>query len=405
MATVKVDPFIIRGGKRVLPSFSMAEHDRRYGRVRRLMAEMNLDALLAPPADGHEPQASSRYLTQVGGQQGAAWAVVPAEGPETAILSSEREHRMWRTNLVWPEDLRWGRQTELVIDRIKELELDRSRIGVVGLAQTYQRPEGLMVHATWEKIRKELPQATFVPATEVVDKARVVKGEEEIAVIQRIVDANEAAIARMAEIARPGMEEGELWIEMARVMIEMTAEYPSRLSLGSNNQPANSSNSMGLPVAMEDGGILSQEIDAKVQGYRAQSNHAILIGNKNREKYVDAMEGAIATYEHLLAWLRPGRTVGEFLEEFVRFAESRDGRGFGVIIHTNGAGSDRPRVGPGNFATDKDWVIEEGWTFTIKPHVHSHRSETSASVGDPLTITASGARRLGRRKLEPIVTG
>ena len=67
--------------------------------------------------------------------------------------------------------------------------------------------------------------------------------------IQRITDANEAAIAKMMEIARPRMEEGELWIEMAKVLITHTADYPARLSLGSNNKTANASNSMGLAIA------------------------------------------------------------------------------------------------------------------------------------------------------------
>ena len=73
------DPFTTNSeGKRVLRSFSMAEHDRRYGRVQQFMVEANLDCLICPPADGHEPQANIRYLTQIGVTQGAPWAVVPA---------------------------------------------------------------------------------------------------------------------------------------------------------------------------------------------------------------------------------------------------------------------------------------------------------------------------------------
>lgn len=71
MSNDQVDPFQTEpNGKRGLPSFSLAERDRRYDRVRRLMARQNLDCLLAPAADVGEPQANSRYLCQIGGFAG-----------------------------------------------------------------------------------------------------------------------------------------------------------------------------------------------------------------------------------------------------------------------------------------------------------------------------------------------
>src|SRR5947209_17354191 len=110
-----VDPFAVRDGRRVLPSFSPAERDRRYAGVRARMREAGIDCLIAAPGEPFEPQASSRYLTQIGGLQGAAWAVLPLDGEATAILSSEREHRMWSGHLEWPTDLRWGSQVDLLV--------------------------------------------------------------------------------------------------------------------------------------------------------------------------------------------------------------------------------------------------------------------------------------------------
>jgi hypothetical protein len=76
-------------------------------------------------------------------------------------------------------------------------------------------------------------------------------------------------------------------------------------------------------------------------------------------------------------------------------------------MHTCGLGSDRPRVGVGGQANSIDWVIEPGWTFTIKTHFRHVGLSTrvATQVGEPVTITAGGARRLGHRDLEPIVTG
>jgi len=404
MAYNPLDPFQTDPtGKRLLPSFSLAERDRRYGRVRRLMAEQKLDCLLAPAADVGEPQANSRYLCQIGGVQGGAWVVFPASGEVTATVASERERRMWAANLAWPKDIRWGNFSELVPERLKELGLDKSRIAVTGLLQQYRTPEGTIPFETWRRITAALPAATFVPANEVLELARIVKGPEEIAIIQRITDANEAAIQKMIEIARPGVEEGEIWIEMAKVLISHTADYPARLSLGSNNRTANASNTMGLPMAMQDGGVLSQEIDARLQGYRAQCNHSILIGGKNADAYREAMKIAIECFIGIVEWVKPGKTIGGLLDEFVRLAESGGAKGGGVLVHTNGLGADRPRVGPGPAAHDREIVIEPGFTFTIKPQIDF--KGTPAQVGEPITVSDSGARRLGHRNLVPYVTG
>ena len=406
METKKVDPFRTdSSGARALGSFSLAERDRRYAQVRKLMGERKLDGILAPATDAGEAQANSRYLSQIGGVQGGAWVVFPATGEATAIVSAEREWRMWSANLIWPKDLRWGSFSQLVPDRVKELGLERSRIGVIGLVDQYMRPEGVILHETWRRITAALPEATFVPANDVLEFSRVIKGPEEIEVIQRITDANEDAIARMMEVAHAGVEEATVWIEMAKVLIHHTADYPARLSLGSNGRTANASNTMGLPIRMEDGGILSQEIDARLQGYRAQSNHSILTGRKNTDQYRGAMNVAIETYLRLVDWIKPGKTIDEFLDEFVSFADSRGAKAGGVIVHTNGLGQDRPRVGPGPNVKDRDMVIQPGFTFSIKPQIEMKATGTRAQVGDPLTVNESGARRLGHRKLEPFVTG
>jgi Xaa-Pro aminopeptidase len=312
---------------------------------------------------------------------------------------------MWTANLIWPKDLRWGNFSELVPDRVKELGLQRGRTGVIGLVDQYMRPEGVILHETWRRITAALSEATLVPANDVLEFSRVIKGPEEIEVIQRITDANEDAIARMMEVARAGVEEGTVWIEMAKVLIHHTADYPARLSLGSNGRTANASNTMGLPIRMEDGGVMSQEIDARLQGYRAQSNHSILTGAKNADQYRAAMNVAIETYSHLLEWIKPGKTIGEFLDEFVRFADSRGGKGGGVVIHTNGLGQDRPRVGPAPNVRDREMVIQPGFTFSIKPQIDMKATGMRAQVGDPLTVSEHGARRLGHRKLEPCITG
>ncbi len=394
----------VDGGRRLLRSFSLAERDGRYARVRELMAAEGLDAVLAPGVDGGEPQAPSRYLCQVGGVPTGPWVVFPASGETVIVFDSERHMRGWTGNLLWSAETVWGEASEVVPEQVKALGLGSARIGVAGMASV-RRTEGVIPYETWSRITKALPKASFVSGEEVLDCARVVKSPEEVAVLEAITRANEDAIAKMMETARPGVEEGAVWVEMNDVLVWHTAEYPSRLSLGSNNRRGNTGVAAAVPVVMEDGGIVSQEIAARLQGYQAQSNHSILVGSASADGYREAMSAAVDVFQALVAWVKPGRTVGELLDEYARLGEEAGAAFGGVMMHTNGLGGDRPRVGPGPSAHSRDWVIEPGWTFTVKTGLQMRSTGTYAQVGDPITIEAGGARRLGHRKLEPFVTG
>src|SRR6266542_2608881 len=123
--------------------------------------------------------------------------VFPASDKVTTILSSEREHRIWAANLEWPSDIHWGDFSKLVPERLRELAFAKNRIGITGLLDQYRMPKGTIPLETWRRISTALPEATFAPASDVLEFSSIVKGQEEIAVIQRITDANEAAIARM----------------------------------------------------------------------------------------------------------------------------------------------------------------------------------------------------------------
>ncbi|MCH8962685.1 MAG: GDP-mannose 4,6-dehydratase, partial [Bacteroidetes bacterium] len=161
-------------------------------------------------------------LAQVPGHAGAL-GFFTQRGEVAQFLGQlvDAEHRFQRTAGVFLETLALG--------------LGGARIGVAGMASV-RRTEGVIPHETWSRITKALPKASFASAEEVLDRARVVKGPEEVALVEAITTANEDAIAKMMETARPGVEEGAVWVEMNDVLIRHTAEYPSRLSLGSNNR-------------------------------------------------------------------------------------------------------------------------------------------------------------------------
>lgn len=390
-------------GRYSFPHFSLKERDRRWAEVRRLMTKEGVACLLAPGLRAQEDQANSRYLSQIGSYYGGAWVVFPASGEVTAVLGTARDVNVWKKLSDWITDLRYGRESGTVIERLRELGFKGERVGVTNLANSYRSPDGVFPYEALRRIQEALPDIRFIPNNNILELARMVKGPEEIEVVEKIVAADEDAIAVMCERARPGVDLATVWLAMTTRMIEATGDYPARLSIAISRE-ANTTCGLPIPEPILHGATLSQEICARLQGYRAQCNHSIAVGKTASQDYSRAMNAAVEIYHGLLDWIKPGRTIGELLDQYVKMARDRGATVSGVLVHTNGLGNDRPRVGPGVLREeDRSLVIEPGFTFTIKPSPRLGDGGPYAEVGDPLTVTEQGARRLGQRKLEPII--
>ena len=71
-----------------LGQFTHAERRRRWDRVRELMRQEKLDAIVGFPNQSHwdQFQADIRYLTHVGGHQTEVATIFPLEGEVTAFV-------------------------------------------------------------------------------------------------------------------------------------------------------------------------------------------------------------------------------------------------------------------------------------------------------------------------------
>ena len=384
------------------PRFTLAERDRRWGRVRELMRQASCDCLVAPGLRDAEDQATSRYLSQIGGIGIHGWVVFPQNGEVTAIVESERNRDFAMKGQDWIGDVRSGDPADLVVQRLRELELDGARVGLTQFQGHYRAPEGNIPYDVVRQLQEHLPKADLYGENEVLNRARMVRGDEEVAVIEQATAANEAAIRVMIDTARPGLRQQDVWFAMNDVLTRLAGSLPARLSVtfdGASNQ------SLGMPIPdrIRAGALCSQEICARFQGYRAQCNHTIQVGEGDPKDYATAMRATIDVFNEMLAWLRPGRTIDELCDHYVELCKGKGAEDrSGVMYHSNGLGNDYPRLGPRSRGSDGAIVLQPNMTFTLKP-VLRFPSGTATQYGDPVQITPNGARRLGKRVQEPVI--
>jgi Xaa-Pro aminopeptidase len=414
------------------PIFSVAERGRRWEAVRRIMAkpQWNLDALLAPSnGDGAYP----RYLTQIGGRGGSADVVLPRDSskPVYAFTGSGRNKSFWSKRLTsWTSDgkliINDGEGSKPIVEQLKALGLNKSgtRIGVAKLTGSRFDPEG-MVSATYlDNLKSALPGVVFLPIEKwgsdsgPIDEPAMVKSAEEHDAIRRCVAAGEKAIETIARVARSSAkQQADIWFPTFTAMFAETGEDPTRLSI-SLDEASNST--LGAPVddPLKAGQIISQEIDATVQGYRGQVNHSIFVGGANTpgfNYYKAAMDVAIKALLDSIAFIVPGKiTCGQLVDHYAAtVGKLNSDDQSGVVLHSSGIGNlSRPRLGPANSRGDSDIVLVPGMTFDFKPAIRLKRNviedvrreNRTVQIGEHYLITDKGAVRLGKRELKPITT-
>ena len=374
--------------------FSTEERNLRWRRVREMMRRAGFDCLLTPASSG-EGGADTRYLTQRGG-----WVVFPLEG---RVLSIEDGGDAGRSNEGrWADETRGaddGAWSPVVIEALRDLKMERARIGVGRLSGVLRNLEGDVSHTTFERVRQAFPNARFESAADPLMRVKLLRSAEEIAVLEQATAGSERGFEALVRGARPGRPHKDVWIEVFTALTMATGEAPSRLALRAGDE-ANTSGGRPLLETLQAGQIMNQEISSRLLGFGAQVNHSICIGSPAPADWASAAKYCIDVFHELLEWIRPGKTVMDLCRLYADRAKARSPElePRWVLFHTSGLG-DSPRMGLMRSETP-DLVIEPTMVFTLKPRILVKGAQPTAQFGDPVLVTESGARRLGKRKLE-----
>jgi Xaa-Pro aminopeptidase len=413
-------------------SFSVAERDRRWAAVRAVMGrpQWGLDAIITAISD--LPANTSRYLTQIGMRPGGgdgAEVVFPRDPAKTVSVqvSGARFRDFWKQHAAgWMAD---GKLTvsadggpAALAKQLTALGLNQAgtRIGVAKLAGSRFDVDGLVGAAYLDKLKTALPGVTFVPieawGTEAgpIEEVARIKGPEEQDAIRRATAASEQGVAAMVAAIRAGARtQGDLWFAAYTAMFARTGEDPTRCSIGFDGT---GNNTIGEPVGdpLRVGQIINEEIDATVQGYRAQVNHAVFVGGASTPGYDYYRAGfEIAATLIKEASIVPGKTtIGDFVKRYMaRLDELGAEDTSGVMFHSSGIGNlSRPRVGPSSATEEFEIVLQPGMTFDYKPAFRLKRSKMAdvvarnreIQVGEHFLVTGAGLVRLGTRDIVPI---
>ena len=391
----------------MIPQLSLPERDRRYKIVRTEMAQRGIDCLLLPANTGRweQLQGDSRYLTTIGGFATEVFTVFPREGEVTAYIFNRAA--WWKQAQKWVADVRDGRNRwgQNAIERINELGLQKGTIGISGLSGLFRAPEGIIPYSSVKAIQEAFPQAKIVNATEMMQEIRAVKSAEEVSMLEQSATIVEKTIGAMVENANPGVSEKELYGAMVHAMLANGGELPTLFFL-SAGPGLNNSSFVPTDYRIQKGDRIIDEIEAKYGGYAAQAVCPVVIGAPDNE-YQKMIDISRACFDAILGAMKPGVTFGALFDVYTRTVEEQ-GKGKYLwnhpMMHARGLGDDGPALlGDKDLERFSKIELQTGMTFILKPQVRPAEGKGRASLGDTVTVTERGTRRLGKRELKLIV--
>jgi len=391
-----------------LPRLSLAERDRRYAAVKKEMAARDLDAIVlwGWPLVWDFYTANARYLSPIGGNAEFNVLVFPAVGEPTSIIHMPTFVDGWSAAQNWVSDIRPRGKTwaHSVANRIKELNLERGRIGMDGLAGPLD-PDGWLPHDVHSQLVSLLSDARISGLDDMLEKVRAVKSEEELAILRKAAALGDLMLATCRDVARPGMKECEVYAAMMQTMIANGGEEPTLFLWNCDRYPYPHPFRMPTVRPMEKGDLIICEMHPKIGGYFTHVERTYCLGEPEKEQ-LEIYEGCLAAYRCGLDHFGPGKTISTAL---MAVKDEIDARGLAICeagIHGHGLASlEYPRFRHHAIAADREAIkvigdrFEPGMVFAFNIDLFDpkwRQGKTGCVFAETIEITPAGSRRMHR---------
>lgn len=217
------------------------------------------------------------------------------------------------------------------------------------------------------KEEEDLGGLSLIATSGITDELRVFKDKEELAELQKAIDASDRAMETVCPTIQAGMTEKEVAWRMEVAMREFGADnisFDTIVAAGPNGAMAHH---RADDTVIEAGQPIVIDMGAQVNGYCSDITRTVVVGEPDDlfHKIYNIVLGAQLTAIHTV---RPGLT-GEECDALSRdiiaeagygdnFGHSL-GHGVGLAVHEN------PRVGP-----RAENVLQPNMVFTVEPGIY-----------------------------------
>ncbi len=384
----------IRNGQRVTGTFSDAEMRRRVTNLRKVMADNGVDAVVF--TSYHNINYYSDFLYTAFGRNYALVVTPEAHVTVSANIDAGQPwRRSWGDNIVYTD---WQRDNfeHAVTTVLTDSGVTRGRLGV----EDDHIPPQLR-----DRLARVLPAFELTDVSTATMAQRMIKSDEEIALITesaRIADVGGAAVA--AAVGE-GVPEYEVALAGTQAMTrEIAHAFPHSelrdtwvwFQSGVNTDGAHN---WATTRPVQRGDILSLNCFPMIAGYYTALERTLFYGEPT-EAHLRYWRVNTAVHEHGLGLIKPGavcKDIAAELNEIYRAEGLLDkrtfgyGHSFGVLSHYYG------REAGLELREDIDTVLQPGMVVSMEPMITIPEGEPGAGgyrEHDILVVTDDGATNI-----------
>ena len=395
----------------IYEQFSAKEYARRYAALRAKMKEQKLDAVIAAGGPSHWSfGAGMLWLTgHIEGHALCCYVLVPLDGEPTMIYSMGGTHAeaVRRQVSVAVQDVRHSRNghyADVMVERLKELKLERGRIG---LMEIDPRHEDYMPVNQYNTLRKGLPDAELVFTKDFLHELVVIHSAEELDCVRKAGVLCQNAMEAMIARAKPGVKEYELRAAAGAAILEGGGDIDF-LIIGStpmDNPAMVFGNPRPSQRVLKKGDIINMELAAGYRGYTAQIGSPITLGEPNDMVRNFWENITLPGYNKIVAEIAPGkpteamRTASRFFRD--NGVQSRPTQCHGIDLVT-----DNPHVSSEHVrGLDIDMVLKPNMIIMAEPNPITPDGMFGIFLGHTFIVTETGHEVVDKYPLKIAVAG
>jgi Xaa-Pro aminopeptidase len=237
-----------------------------------------------------------------------------------------------------------------------------------------------------EAIRSALPDVAFVDATDLVDRLKAVKSDEEIALIRRCAAMQDAAMQAVREAVRPGVQMLDL-MAVAQEVGARVGSFDGIFLMGSGpiGQPVSKKLWPHWNRVLGDRDQFTILVESNgPNGFYCELGRTFVIGEAPRHMR-DEFDFVLEAQRFTLEMVRPGASPSDILARYNEFMR-HNGRPEERRIYAHGQGYDlveRPL-----FLAEETMELAAGMNLAIHPTYSTQRDY--AWLCDNYLVTAEG---------------
>lgn len=335
------------------------EYRDRVSAVQAEMQERGLSAIIAYGAHRDYQPADLRYLARwYCIEEETACLFVPAEGPTTLITDAswdvERaEAEAYAGSVLYAPDF-----APVLAELVEDTGGVEARVGISGF-RIFPAP----VYLT---LSRELPDATFEDASEIVSDLRMIKSPAELSIMREASRITDTAMEAGLRTIKEGSSEVEVAAAAEQVIRTAGAEPSFVTEMGAGPRTALGTFLPGQR-RFERGQVAVLDCGARLYGYHGDMCRTVIVGGPDdgERAMLEAVAGAVGAATETA---KPGVTVGAVRDAAAAAIKEA---GFGeywwdaFMPHGNGAGQHEPP----NAKEHPDLPLREGMVLCIEPGI------------------------------------